>query len=213
MTFPLMPVSSVYDGVAPTVTYVGQLLTTGDGFPSGSLSFSSGTKVIVLVVDSGQDLATGITIGGVAATNAVSIDSGLPTAAIWYLETSASGSLAISGSGGAGRSVVYAYEVKGYRSSAPFTTSTASSASGVTSTNITVGTSSNCSVICGGMAADGTTSVSASSGPSPVFRNNNLESATAHFAFYQTPAVRGPTVYTVTHSGDLTSALAAAAWK
>ena len=44
---------SEYYGItnsAPTATFIGRLSTTGNGFPSGSLTFNSGTKVVVVTL-------------------------------------------------------------------------------------------------------------------------------------------------------------------
>lgn len=216
MTFPMMPVPvSIYTD-APTITYIGATQTTGDGFPSGSLTFTSGTKIIALAVDQAGSLATGVTIGGVAATLAVSRDFGLKTGAIWYLATTASGNLAISGTGGGGggRSVLYAYEIRGYDSSAPYATKTAAIGTGTT-LNVSPDTSTNMLVLGCGMSDDGTVTISADRGVAPTARNTNLEGATAHFAFFQTPTEQGPTTYTVTFPVDDTGecAVVTAVWK
>lgn len=216
MTFPVMPAVAPLITAGPTISYIGATQTTGDGFPSGNLTFTSGTKIIAIALDQAGALATSVTIGGVNATLAVSLDVALKTGAIWYLETSASGSLAISGSGGGGggRSVLYAYEIRNYASSTPFTTSTASKTD-ATPVDIVVSTMTNALTFGCGMSSAGTVTIIADKGTTPTTRNISLESASAHFSFYQDYAEQGPTTYNVTYPASPTNdcAVVAAVWK
>lgn len=214
MTFPLMPFVKPPTNTAPTISYIGALQNTGDGFPAGNLTFTSGTKIIAIALDQAGALASGVTIGGVNATLAVSLDNGLRTGAVWYLETSASGSLALSGTGGGGggRSVLYAYEIRDYTSATPFAVASNGS-SATTSTSVSVNTSTNMLAFGCGMAEDGTITVSADKGVAPTSRNTNLEGATSHFAFFQTPTQQGPTTYTVSHPAVDNTAVVVAVWR
>lgn len=210
----LMPNQPMFIRSAPTVTYIGRNATGGDGFPVGAQTFTAGLKIIVVCCEpAGSPQASGVTVGGVAMTEAAQTGvQGLRSASVWYLETSASGSLTISGSGGSGRSALDVYEVRGYRSATPYYTGTAIIASG-TSMTIDVPTSTNTIVLGAGTGGNTTMSVSASLGPAPTAVTAAYESATSHFSWYQTPTARGPTTYTA--SGGVTTSidLAIAAWR
>lgn len=213
MTFPLMPVVSPRIGVAPTISYIGGLVTTGDGFPTGSLTFTSGTKMIVLCCEMGGTSASGVTVGGVACTSRVATNSSLnKTASIWTLVTSASGSLVVSGSGGMGRSRVDAYEVRGYTSSTPFSTAVVLDSGGTTA-EISDDLSSGMLVVGCGVGPYATVNVTASKGPVPVDRYARYEDATSHYSWYQRPTEQGTTTYTVTFSASGNSANVLCAWR
>lgn len=210
----LMPVPATFIRPAPTVTFIGRNATGGDGFPTGAQTFTSGLKLIVVCCEpAGSPQASGVTVGGVAMTEAAQTGvQGGRSASVWYLETTASGSLTISGSGGSGRSALDAYEVRGYSSATPYFTNTAVTGSG-TSMAITAPTSTNTIVLGAGTGGFTTMSVTADLGPAPVVVTSAYESATSHFSWYQTPTPRGPTTYTA--SGGVTTSidLAIAAWR
>lgn len=214
MTFPLVSIPATFIRPAPTVTYIGRNLNTGDGFPTGAQTFTSGLKLIVVCCEpAGSPQASGVTVGGVAMTQAAQTGvQGGRSASVWYLETTASGSLTISGSGGSGRSALDAYEVRGYRSATPYFTGTAVTGSG-TSMTIDVPTSTNTIVLGAGTGGFTTMSVSANIGPVPTVVTVAYESATSHFSWYQTPTARGTTTFTA--SGGVTTSidLAVAAWR
>lgn len=216
MTFPLMPDTSGYIRSAPTYSYIGQLFTSGDGFPGGNLTFTAGTKVIVLSLQlaGGNGASSGVTIGGVACTQACGSTASVNHASIWYLATTASGSLAISGSGGTGRSFLHAYEVRDYTSSAPYSAVAGFTDSSVTSFGINLPTSTNTTVIGAGLSGPVTIAVTPSVGPSVALISNvAYESATTHYSWAQRPTFRGdPTVFTASGTAT-THRLAAAAWR
>jgi len=217
---------------APVATYVGRLQTTGNGFPSGGLNFSTtGTKVVVITLQLGGPNNTYVNFGSTAMTQAAKIDSpssnpsvwqASPTSAIYWLETSTTGSVSISGNGGSGRSVLHAYEITGYNSKTPYSTATAQNTNASSfSKTITVNTQYNGVTIGSGMTEDtsptGSVTVSASDG----LRQVDLEAATNHFAWRDEGTPSGSVGYTATQvnpasnivSGSTIMQLAAAHWK
>lgn len=212
----LMPVPPRVIPPAPTYSYIGQLFTSGNGFPAGSLTFTAGTKVIVLSLQlaGGNGTSSGVTIGGVACTQACTSEASFGTAAIWYLATTASGSLAISGSGGTGRSFLHAYEVRDYSSSVPYSVAAGFTDSSVTSFGINLPTSTNTVAIGAGLSGPVVISVTPSVGPAVALIGNwAYESATSHYSWAQRPTFRGdPTVFTASGTAT-THRLAAAAWR
>ena len=212
----LMPAPATYIPTAPTYSYIGQIYNSGDGFPAGSLTFTAGSKVIALALQlaGGNGLSSGVTVGGVACTQASGSTGTFNHASIWWLATTASGSLAISGSGGTGRSILHAYEVRGYRSSTPYSAAAGFTDTATTSFGLNLPTSTNTLVLGAGMAGPVTIALTPSVGPSAALISNvAVESATTHFSWAQRPTARGnPTVYT--GSGSATTwRLAAAAWR
>ena len=126
---------------APVATFKGRLTTTGNSFPSGSVSLSSGTKIVVVCIQLAGPNNSFVSLGGTNMTLAVrqndphpmSATAGGPgpvwgaalETAIYYMVTSASGSTSITGNGGSGRNSLDVYEITGYNSSTPYTTDTA----------------------------------------------------------------------------------------
>lgn len=214
MTFPLMPDTSGYIRSAPTYTYINQNYNPNDGFPTGAQTFTAGQKIIVIACQlAGGPAASGVTVGGVACTQACAISSN-GQSSIWYLETTASGSLTISGSGGSGRSILHAYELRGYSSATPYATATGS-ASVAASCPVDLPTSSNSITVAAGMMGPVSVTLSASTGPALAsVINVAVESATTHYSFVQRPTDRGnPTVYTATGGSATTYGMALAAWR
>lgn len=215
MTFPLMPTPAAYFSAPPTYSYIGQTLQPADGFPNGTLTFTAGAKVIVLSVQlAGGGPASSVTVGGLTCVQACASGAASSHASIWYVTTSLSGALAISGVGGSGRSFLHAYELRGYTSSAPYSAAAAFTDSAVTSFGLNLPTSSNTTVIGAGMAGPVTIAMTPSEGPAAALISNvAYESATTHYSWAQRPTFRGdPTIYTA--SGAATShRLAAAAWR
>lgn len=214
MTFPLMPVVPAYIRAAPTVNYIGRNATGGDGFPVGAQTFTAGLKIIVVCCQpAGSPQASGVTVGGVAMTQAAQTGvQGARSASVWYLETTASGSLTISGSGGSGRSALDVYEVRGYSSATPYYTGTAVVAA-ATSVAINVPTSTNTILLGAGTGGFTTMSITASVGPATVVTQAAYESATSHFSWYQRPTFRGSTTYTASGGVSTSIDLAVAAWR
>jgi len=215
MTFPLMPAPAMYIPPAPTVSYIGRNVTTGDGFPFGNQTLTSGLKLVVVCCEfAGSPQASGVTVGGVAMTQAAQTGVvGGRSASVWFLETSLSGSQAISGTGGSGRAALDVYEVRGYRSSTPYRTGTSVNANNTTSVSRSLATSTNTAVIGSGVGGFTTMTVSADVGPAPSVVTAAYESATSHFSWTQVPTVRGPTLYTA--QGGVVSQynIAVAAWR
>lgn len=211
----LMPIAPPNFRTAPTYSYIGQSFTSGDGFPAGTLTFTAGAKVIVLALQlAGGPGASGVTIGGVACTQACASSAAANHASIWYLVTTASGALAISGAGGSGRSFLHAYEVRGYASAIPYSVAAGFVDTASASFGINLPTSSNSAVIGAGVSGPVAIAVTPSVGPAVALVSNvAYESATTHYSWGQRPAFRGdPTVFTA--SGTATShRLAAAAWR
>lgn len=211
----LMPAPTTFLRAAPTASYIGRLATTADGFPNGSATFTSGTKLIVICCQpAGSPAASGVTVGGVAMTQAAQtgVVNGR-SASVWYLETTASGSLAISGSGGSGRAALDIYELRGYSSATPYFTGTAVNDATTSSQAITVPTSTNTIVVGSGTGPFTTMSVAADLGSTPTTVTAAYESATSHFSWSQTPTFRGPTIYTASGGASGGIDLAVAAWR
>jgi len=215
MTFPLIPVADAYIKGAPTITYIGRNATGGDGFPSGSQTFSSGLKLIVVCCEpAGSPQASNVAVGGVAMTQAAQTGVvGGRSASVWYLETTMSGSRNITGSGGSGRSALDVYEIRGYSSPVPYVTQTSSTSFSVTSRTISATLSTNSIFVGCGVGPFTTINVTANQGSTPVDVTAAYESATSHFSWYQRPTVRGTTIYTASGSSSGSFTLAAAAWR
>lgn len=213
---PILPAFPPDARVAPTYSYIGQIYNPGDGFPTGALTFTAGNKIIVLALQlaGGNGLSSGVTVNAVACAQASGSTGTFNHASIWWLETTASGSLTISGSGGTGRSILHAYEVRGYRSSTPYSAAAGFVDTATASFGLNLPTSTNTLVLGAGIAGPVTIALTPSVGPSAALISNvAVESATTHFSWAQRPTERGnPTVYT--GSGSATSwRLAAAAWR
>jgi hypothetical protein len=215
MSFPIAPLPVMYQSPAPTVSNRGRLVNTGDGFPAGSLSFSLGIKVVVVCCQpAGSPQAANVTLNGVAMIQAAQtgVVNGR-SASVWYLETTASGTLPIGGTGGSGRSALDVYEIRNYKSATPYYTGTLVNAGNTSSLAITVPTPTNGIVLGSGLHGFTNPTISADIGPAPTVTTAAYESATGHYSWTQTPTWRGPTTYNVV--GSLVSGinLAVAAWK
>lgn len=214
-----------------TASYVGRLLNTGDGFPNGSLSFSSGNKVVVVALALAGFNNTYVNFGSTGMTQACKIDtastgSGIwgarPTAAIYWLQTSTSGSVYISGNGGTGRSVLHAWEITGYQSATPHSTATAQNTNNTSfSKTISLSTQYNGCSIGTGVTEDTNPTGSVTVSNSDSLQQIDLESATNHFSWRDQGTSSGTTSYNCTQNnpqGNIISTntimqLAAAHWK
>ncbi len=206
---------SEYRGVsaaAPSGTYKGRTITTGNGFPSGYVTLSSGSKLVVVTCQLAGPNNTYVSLGGTNMTLAAKMEGaasggvwpGGVTSAIYYLVTSASGSTYITGNGGSGRSVTHTWEITGYNSSTPASTAA------VQNTNpnsyskvIGLTTQFNGITIGSGVSED---TVPANQGGISVSNSDSLiqidlESATNHYTWRDEGTGSGTTNYTVTHNG------------
>lgn len=212
---PLLPSHFADARPAPTTQYIGQNVNSADGFPAGAQTFTAGLKIIVIVCQlAGGPAASSVTVGGVACTLACASGAASNHASVWYLQTTASGALTISGVGGSGRSILHAYEVRGYSSSTPYAAVAGHVDTASASFGISLPTSTNTAVIGAGMSGPVTIALTPSLGPAATLISNvAFESATTHYSWVQRPTARGnPTVFTA--SGTATShRLAAAAWR
>ena len=192
---------SEYRGVsaaAPSGTYKGRTITTGNGFPSGYVTLSSGTKLVVVTCQLAGPNNTYVSLGGTNMTLAAKqegVASGgvwgaSPTSAVYYLVTSASGSTYITGNGGSGRSVTHTWEFNG----------------------ITIGS---------GVTEDTSPTGSVTVSNSDSLQQIDLESATNHFSWRDEGTSSGTTSYNCVQnnpasnivSGSTIMQLAAAHWK
>lgn len=215
MTFPVMPVVPSYIPTAPTYSYIGQNYNSADGFPTGAQTLTAGNKVVIVACQlAGGPSASGVTVGGVACTQACAVTP-YGQNSIWYLETTLSGSQTISGSGGSGRSILHVYEMRNYSSATPYSTATNGTASSVASLSANLLTGTNTITFAAGMAGPVSVTLTASTGPALVsIINVAVESATTHYSFVQRPtAVGSPTVYTVTGASSTAYGMALAAWR
>jgi len=224
---------SEYRGVSastPSISYRGRSTTTGNGFPAGYISLSSGTKVVVVCLQLAGSGNTYVNLGGSGMTLAAKMDaigtaSGVwnvgYTSAVYYLTSSSSGSVYISGNGGSGRSSLTVYEITGYNSATPYTTDTAQQTNADYTAAITVASQYNGltigSVICeDSFSATGITVTNAD-----VIHQQHLESASAHTSWYDTATPSGNRTYTITQTspgnnviaGSTLFQISSASWK
>lgn len=216
---------------APTATYLGRNLTTGNGFPSGYANLSSGSKIVVVATALAGPSNTYVSLGGTNMTQACKVDtvspnSGIwqaaPTSAIYYLVTSASGQTYITGNGGSGRSVVHVWEITGYNSSTPTATATAQNTNTSSySKTISLSTQYNGITIGTGVTEDTSPTGSVTVSNSDSLQQIDLESATNHFSWRDEGTSLGTTSYNCVQnnpasnivSGSTIMQLAAAHWK
>jgi hypothetical protein len=224
---------SEYYGItnsAPTATYIGRLLTTGNGFPNGALTFNSGTKVVVVTLQLAGPSNTFVNFGSTAMTQACKIDNAAsggvwaaaPTSAVYWLQTSTSGSVSISGNGGSGRSVLHAWEITGYNSATPHSTATAQNTNTSSfSKTISLSTKYNGCTIGSGVTEDTNPVGSVTVSNSDSLQQIDLESATNHYSWRDQGTAEGTTNYNCNQnnpasnivSGSTIQQLAAAHWK
>ena len=215
---------------APTATYIGRLLTTGNGFPSGSLTFNSGNKVVVIALALAGTGNTFVNFGSTGMTQACKIDNtasggvwgAAPTSAIYWLQTSTGGSVSISGNGGSGRSVLHAWEITGYNSATPHSTATAQNTDNTSfSKTISLSTKFNGCTIGSGVTEDTNPAGSVTVSNSDSLQQIDLESATNHYSWRDQGTSEGTTSYNCDQnnpasnivSGSTIQQLAAAHWK
>ena len=75
-----------YYGVSastPSVSYRGRSTTTGNGFPAGYVSLSSGTKVVVVCLQLAGPGNTYVNLGGTGMTLAAKVDGVTPVSGSW----------------------------------------------------------------------------------------------------------------------------------
>ena len=225
---------SEYRGVsaaAPTGNYIGRILTTGNGFPSGYANLSSGTKIVVVTLQLAGPSNTYVSLGGTNMTQACKVDtvspnSGIwqaaPTSAVYYLVTSASGSTYITGNGGSGRSVAAVWEITGYNSSTPTATATAQNTNTSSySKTISISTQYNGITIGSGICEDTYPTGSVTVSNSDSLQQIDLESATNHYTWRDQGTSLGTTSYNCDQNnpasnivaGATIQQLAAAHWK
>ena len=224
---------SEYRGVSasqPSVSYRGRTLTTGNGFPGGYVSLSSGTKVVVVCLQLGGGSSTYCNLGSTSLTLASKMGTlapvsgiwgGVWTSAIYYTQTSTSGSVYINGNGGGGRSVATIYEITGYNSSTPYTTDTAQNTYLGYAAGITVASQYNGMTIGSAITEDSYSQSGVTVSNADSIEQIHLESASAHTSWYDAGTPTGNRTYTVTLtspgptqvSGVSTIQLATASWK
>lgn len=226
-----------YYGVSastPSVSYRGRATTTGNGFPNGYVTLSSGTKVVVVCLQ----LAGGppyygntyVNLGGTGMTLAARMDdaTGISgvwgaryTSAIYYLTSSASGSTYISGNGGSGRSSLTVYEITGYNSATPYATGTAQQTNADYSASITINSQYNGLTIGSVISEDSFSATGITVTNADDIQQVHLESASSHTSWYDSATPSGNRTYTITQtnpgnnvvSGSTLFQITAAAWK
>jgi len=224
---------SEYRGVSaaqPSVSYRGRTLTTGNGFPAGSVSLSSGTKVVVVCLQLGGGSSTYCNLGSTSMTLAskmgtvapvTGIWAGIWTSAIYYVETSTSGSVYISGNGGSGRSCATVYEITGYNSSTPYTSDTGQNTYLGYAASATVASQYNGMTIGSAISEDSYSQSGVTVTNADSIEQIHLESASAHTSWYDAGTPTGNRTYTVTLtnpgptavSNAATIQIATASWK
>ena len=222
-----------YYGVSsssPTITSKGAIITTGNGFPGGYVTISSGTKVVVVTCQLAGSGNSFVSLGGNLMTLAAKVDSVTPVSGIWqaaytsaiyYYETSSSGSMYVGGNGGSGRSVVQIFEITDYNSATPYTTDTAQQTNVDHSASITVSSQYN-GLTIGSVITEDTIPVnSVTVTNADATPQVTLESASSHVAWYEAGTPTGNRTYTVTQvnpgnnviPGGTLFQMTAAAWK
>ena len=209
---------------APVATYKGRTLTTGNGFPSGYVTLSSGTKIVVVTLQIPGYANSYVNLGTSAMTLAAS-NAQNSMSAVYYLVTSASGSTYISGNGGSGRSTAHVWEITGYTSSTPYSTAAVQSANNTSgySKTISLSTQYNGVTIGSGVTED---TIPANNDNVTVTNSDellqiDLELATNHYSWKDEGTASGTTSYVCTqtnpgNNGSNTGTfhrLAAAHWK
>jgi len=189
---------SDYRGVsaaAPSVSYRGRTLTTGNGFPAGYVTLSSGTKIVVVTLQAPGYANSAVSIGGVSMTQAANENG---RSLVYYLVTSLSGSQYISGNGGSGRGVSHTFEITGYSSSTPHSTATAVNANNYSgfSKTISLSTQFNGATIGSGICEDTNPPNSVTVSNSDTLLQVDLEYATNHYAWVDENTPLGSRTYT-----------------
>lgn len=189
---------------APTASYAGRTLTTGNGFPTGNVTLSSGSKLVVVALALAGSGNTYCSVGGTNATLAAKVDTAPSggvwaaalTSAVYYIVTSASGSTQITGNGGSGRSVAHVWEVTGYNSSTPTATATAQNTDNTSfSKTISLTTQYNGITIGSGITEDTNPTGSVTVSNSDSLQQIDLEGATNHFTWRDEGTSSGTTSY------------------
>ena len=190
---------------APVATYKGKIQTTGNGFPSGYVSLSSGTKIVVVAATFPGYLNSYISLGGTnmtQAANSYSSNQANPAGShslIYYLATSASGSQYFTGDGGSGRSVIYVWEITGYNSSTPSSTATTTTTNYGTSYSETVSVSTQYNgVTIGAGLTEDTITNGVTVTNSDSLQQIDLEGATNHYSWKDENTSLGTTSYVCT---------------
>ena len=220
---------SDYYGVsasAPSATFIQRRETSGNGFPNGSITLPSGSnKLIVGCMElagiQGITQNTGVSLGGTAMTLAIRNHDLHPVStvaqfkwqtAIYYIQTSLSGSVSIAGTGGSGRSTMSFYQITGHNSITPYTSVKAQNTNSDNVASITVNEQYNGLTILTAVSYDGTITWS----NTDTLSNRQLESATSHVSATNANASAGNTTYTYTNTTDTsaqTITMCAASWK
>lgn len=201
-----------YYGVSastPSISYRGRATTTGNGFPAGYVSLSSGTKVVVVCLQLAGSGNTYVNLGGSGMTMAAKVDTVTPVSGIWgaaytsaiyYLTSSSSGSVYISGNGGSGRSSLTVYEITGYNSATPYTTDTAQQTNLDYSAAVTVASQYNGLTIGSVISEDSFSATGITITNADSIEQIHLESASSHTSWYDTATPSGNRTYTITQT-------------
>jgi len=224
---------SEYRGVSasqPSVSYRGRTITTGNGFPQGYVSLSSGSKLVVVCLQLGGGTNTYCSIGSTSLTLASKMDTlanvsgiwpGVWTSAVYYGVTSASGSQIVTGNGGSGRSCSTVYEITGYNSSTPYTTDTGQNTYLGYAASATVSSQYNGMTIGSAITEDSYSQSGVTVSNADSVEQIHLESASAHVSWYDAGTPSGNRTYTVTVTNPgptqaanaATIQIATASWK
>ena len=224
---------SEYRGVSastPSVSYRGRATTTGNGFPLGYINLSSGTKVVVVCLQLAGSGNTYVSLGGTNMTLAAKVDQGTGVSGVWgaaytsavyYLSSSASGSVYVSGNGGSGRSSFTCYEITGYNSGTPYTTDTAQQTNADLTADITVASQYNGLTIGSVISEDSFSATGITITNADDIQQQHLESASSHTSWYDTATPSGNRTYTITQTspgnnvipGSTLFQITSASWK
>jgi len=213
----------------PSISYRGRSTTTGNGFPAGYISLSSGTKVVVVCLQLAGSGNTYVNLGGSNMTLAAKVDTVTPNSGIWqaaytsaiyYLTSSSSGSVYISGNGGSGRSSLTVYEITGYNSATPYTTDTAQQTNLDYTAAVTVASQYNGLTIGSVISEDSPTQTGISITNADSIEQLHLELASSHTSWYDAQTPSGNRTYTITQtpnnnvvSGSTLFQITTASWK
>jgi hypothetical protein len=217
-----MPFADAPELPSPTVEYTDVLGSSSNAFTYTFSGASIGTAssdrlVVVCAMINAQSITTygisSVTIGGSAATLAVSSSLGKNSAIFYRLVptgTTATIVVSLSGSGTPGRCAVGVFAVTGYTNSTPEVVGSAYSDTSVSSLSVPINVSSGAAAIAccyvGSNATSTWTSPMVEAFDNPI-ENTNFTTATA------TSLPRGTTNVVVTPSSSIDLSMSVAVWR
>jgi len=224
MSFPLMPFADAPELPAPTVEYThvagssSNLFTyTFNSCPIGTATSDRLVVVCAMInaVSSTTYGISGVTIGGVAATLAVSSSLGKNSAIYYRLVstgTTANVVVTLSGSGTPGRCAAGIFTVKGYTNATPEFVGSAYSDTSVASVSVPINVSSGAAAVACCYVGNNGTSTATWSSPMVEAFDNPIESTT-FTAASAASLPRGTTTVEITPPISIDMSMSVAVWR